>query len=91
MVLNLVRPSPSFPFDLTEVNEVGTGRRLCPGIYVAQDVMYMILAHVLWAFEVRHRDEEERRREGKVTVDDPGFGSVIVGPRDAELVFENRL
>jgi len=51
----------------------------------------MILAHVLWAFEVRHRDEEERRREGKVTVDDPGFGSVIVGPRDAELVFESRL
>lgn len=73
------------------VKPFGTGRRLCPGIYVAQDVMYMILAHVLWAFEVRHRDEEERRREGKVTVDDPGFGSVIVGPRDAELVFESRL
>ncbi|KAF8993101.1 cytochrome P450, partial [Cyathus striatus] len=68
------------------VKPFGTGRRICPGIYVATDVMYMLLAHILWAFNVSHKHD----RGGMKTVDDPGFGSVIVGPACAELVFEGR-
>lgn len=66
---------------------VGTGRRVCPGIHVATEVMYMLTAHMLWAFTVSHRD---RKRKAK-TVDDIGYGTIIVGPSDADLVFEPRV
>jgi hypothetical protein len=67
------------------MSAVGSGRRLCPGIHVATEVLYMVAAHILWAFKVSHRNPKRAK-----TVDDIGYGSLIVSPSDAELIFEPR-
>ena len=33
----------------------GFGRRLCPGIHVAEQSLFIVVSRVLWAFDIRER------------------------------------
>ena len=33
----------------------GFGRRACPGMYMAQDTLWIITAMLLWAFKIEHK------------------------------------
>lgn len=60
----------------------GAGRRICPGIYIADNGLFIALAKILWAFEIRpaldERGEqvaidtsEESYEEGRISIPKP--------------------
>lgn len=60
----------------------GAGRRICPGIYLADNSLFVALAKILWAFEIRpplnqagHECaldmSEESYEEGRITIPKP--------------------
>ncbi|PLN86178.1 cytochrome P450 oxidoreductase [Aspergillus taichungensis] len=66
----------------------GYGRRICTGRHIARNSLFMLIARMLWGFNI----SRPRGPGGKpVPVDDLAFGSGFVsGPDPFEVVFEPR-
>jgi cytochrome P450 len=70
------------------VNFFGYGRRLCTGRHIARNSLFLLIARILWGFNIRHAvDEDGRPKE----VDDLDMTSGFVSsPVPFEAVFEPR-
>lgn len=70
------------------VNFFGYGRRLCTGRHIARNSLFLLIARILWGFNIRHAvDENGKRKE----VDDLALTSgFISSPVPFEAVFEPR-
>ncbi|PYH89308.1 cytochrome P450 oxidoreductase [Aspergillus ellipticus CBS 707.79] len=66
----------------------GYGRRVCKGRYIASNSLFVLMARVLWAFDIKAPVGEDGR---PVEVDDMAFGSAFVSiPEPFEAVFVPR-
>ncbi|EEA23338.1 hypothetical protein TMatcc_002194 [Talaromyces marneffei ATCC 18224] len=70
------------------VSFFGYGRRLCTGRHIAKNSLFLLMARILWGFDVRHAvDEDGKPKE----VDDLNMTSGFVSsPVPFEAVFEPR-
>lgn len=50
----------------------GAGRRICPGMHLAENSLYITLAKILWAFEIR-APIDASGKEGPVDVSDSAY------------------
>lgn len=53
----------------------GGGRRICPGMHVAERSLFINLARLLWGFDIRHAKDET----GNDIPVDPTFGGMLEG------------
>ena len=69
-------------------NFFGYGRRICTGRHIARNSLFLLMARILWAFDI----EAPLGKDGKpVPVDDMAFGSGLVSSPDPfEAVFVPR-
>ncbi|KAI0551784.1 O-methylsterigmatocystin oxidoreductase [Xylaria curta] len=58
--------------DLPDRWVFGAGRRLCPGMHFAVNSLYIGLAKILWAFEIK-RPVDENGKEIELDVSDEGY------------------
>ncbi|KAL1967101.1 hypothetical protein VTN77DRAFT_3625 [Rasamsonia byssochlamydoides] len=70
------------------VNFFGHGRRICTGRHIARNSLFLLIARLLWGFNIRHAvDQDGKKKE----VDDMAFTSGFVSkPLPFEAVFEPR-
>ncbi|PSN62984.1 cytochrome P450 76C3 [Corynespora cassiicola Philippines] len=68
----------------------GAGRRICSGLHLAENSMFVVLAKMLWAFDVRP-PVDEAGREREVDLSDEAFarGANTV-PKEYEVRFVSR-
>jgi len=60
----------------------GTGRRLCPGIHLAERALFVAIAKIVWAFDIHPgRDEEGNVIEPDISHETGYEGGIIVTPR----------
>jgi cytochrome P450 len=57
----------------------GAGRRICPGIHLAERTQWRILARLLWAFRIEHEIDTEAYEE-----------KLITGPKPFQVRFTPR-
>lgn len=69
-------------------NFFGYGRRICTGRHIARNSLFLLMARLLWGFNIKHAiDQDGKRKE----VDDMAFTSGFVSaPVPFEAVFEVR-
>lgn len=46
----------------------GFGRRLCPGIHVAEQSLYIVISRVLWGFNIKAKDGHELDMSSKTSM-----------------------
>ncbi|OAL43479.1 cytochrome P450 [Pyrenochaeta sp. DS3sAY3a] len=64
----------------------GSGRRLCPGIHLAERTQWRILARLLWAFRIEHAVDEITG--AKIEIDMNAFEeSLTIGPKPFSVQF----
>lgn len=70
------------------VNFFGHGRRICTGRHIARNSLFLLMARILWGFNIRHAVD----KDGKIKeVDDMAMTSGFVSsPLPFEAVFEPR-
>ncbi|KAF1934632.1 cytochrome P450 [Clathrospora elynae] len=69
----------------SQPNNFGYGRRVCPGRQIARNSLTIAIARLLWAFEIRAKDDE------KLIVDESMFTDAFVSaPKGFEALFEPR-
>ncbi|KAK6832516.1 hypothetical protein RU639_003925 [Aspergillus parasiticus] len=69
-------------------NFFGYGRRICPGRHIARNSLFILVARILWGFEVRPPTGPDGQPK---TVDDMDFGSAFVSaPAPFEAIFSPR-
>ncbi|QKX55411.1 uncharacterized protein TRUGW13939_02504 [Talaromyces rugulosus] len=70
------------------VNFFGHGRRICTGRHIAKNSLFLLIARILWGFNIRHAVDQD----GKIKeVDDLAMTSGFVSsPLPFEAVFEPR-
>jgi cytochrome P450 len=69
-------------------NFFGYGRRICTGRHIARNSLFILIARVLWAYNIKHAvDAEGERKE----VNDMAFiPGIVMMPHPFEAVFEPR-
>lgn len=71
-------PSSSYPSapdkakDKSHLN-FGAGRRICPGLHVAENSLFIVLAKLVWLFDILPARDEAGRHPLPVDVSDDGF------------------
>lgn len=68
----------------------GAGRRICPGMHLAENSIFVVLAKVLWAFEIRPPMGADGKEEAVDVSDqayEPGMNTL---PKPFKLRFEPR-
>ncbi|KAJ3504258.1 hypothetical protein NMY22_g17982 [Coprinellus aureogranulatus] len=75
---------PSLPYNFL----FGFGRRLCPGMHVAQNSLFMVVSKILWAFDVLPPLDAS----GKPILPDPNafIGGIVIKPVPFEFVLKPR-
>ncbi|KAJ5682289.1 hypothetical protein N7462_005454 [Penicillium macrosclerotiorum] len=65
----------------------GAGRRICPGMYLAENSLFITIAKILWAFQVMAPEKvdlsDDAYEPGSITVPKPFFAQFI--PRSAAI------
>ena len=51
----------------------GAGRRICPGVHLAENGLFLAVANLMWAFEFRRPIDEVTGRELELDISDDGF------------------
>lgn len=70
------------------VNFFGYGRRLCTGRHIARNSLFLLIARILWGFDIRHAVNENGKRKEVNDLDmTSGF---VSSPVPFEAVFEPR-
>lgn len=71
-----------------ELSQFGFGRRICPGIHIANRSLYITFVRIMWALEIR-KAKDAYGNEIPVDLNDftPGFSS---HPRHFETVIRPR-
>lgn len=68
----------------------GAGRRICPGIYVAERSLFIAISRLLWAFDFRPVEGKEpdptRLRQGIVMMPEPFEADIRPREGKADLV-----
>ncbi|KAH7110895.1 cytochrome P450 [Dendryphion nanum] len=69
----------------SQPSNFGYGRRVCPGRFIARNSLALVIARMIWAFEIRSVD-------GKRPLVDEGMFTTgfVSGPRAFEAIFEAR-
>jgi cytochrome P450 len=69
-------------------NFFGYGRRICTGRHIARNSIFILIARVLWAYNIKHAvDARGKKKE----VDDMAFlPGIVMMPHPFEAVFEPR-
>lgn len=68
-----------------QANNFGYGRRVCPGRFIARNSISIVIARLLWAYNIRAKDGK------RFLVDESTFTAGFVsGPKPFEAVFEPR-
>ncbi|KAF7618625.1 putative daf-9 isoform A [Aspergillus flavus] len=76
------------PDDDQFTNFFGYGRRICPGRHIARNSLFILVARILWGFEVRPPTGPDYQPK---TVEDMDFGSAFVSvPAPFEAIFQPR-
>ncbi|KAF2493596.1 putative O-methylsterigmatocystin oxidoreductase [Lophium mytilinum] len=65
----------------------GAGRRICPGMHLAENSVFITMAKILWAFEVRPALGPDRKEEELDNSDDAFEEGTIVVPKPFRLRF----
>jgi cytochrome P450 len=65
----------------------GVGRRICPGMHLAENSVFITLAKILWAFEVRPALDADGEEEELDLSDDALEEGMIVVPKPFRLRF----
>jgi hypothetical protein len=64
----------------------GSGRRICPGIHLAERTQWRILARLLWAFRIEHAVDEITG--AKIEIDMNAFEeNLTTGPKPFSVQF----
>lgn len=72
-----------------EGRHFGFGRRVCTGRFIARNSLFLLLARLLWAFDIKHAVDKKTGQ--RIEVDDMAFGSGFVSkPNHFPAVFEPR-
>jgi cytochrome P450 len=67
----------------------GAGRRICPGIHLAERTQWRILARLLWAFRIEHAIDEHTGE--KIEIDTEAYEEkLITGPKPFQVRFTPR-
>ncbi|OJJ44995.1 hypothetical protein ASPZODRAFT_70738 [Penicilliopsis zonata CBS 506.65] len=70
------------------VNFFGYGRRICAGRHIARNSLFLLIARLLWGFNIRHAVDANGKKK---KVDDMAFTSGFVSaPVPFEAIFEAR-
>lgn len=76
------------PDDDRFTNFFGHGRRICPGRHIARNSLFILVARILWGFEVRPPTGPDYQPK---IVEDMDFGSAFVSvPAPFEAIFQPR-
>jgi hypothetical protein len=69
----------------SQAGNFGYGRRICPGRFIARNSLTIVIARLLWGFNIRPKDGK------RLVLDESMFTTDFVSkPRDIEAVFEPR-
>lgn len=68
----------------------GVGRRICPGMHLAENSVFITLAKILWAFEIRPALDANGKEEELDLSDDAFEEGMIVVPKPFKLQFVPR-
>ncbi|KAH6988326.1 O-methylsterigmatocystin oxidoreductase [Ilyonectria sp. MPI-CAGE-AT-0026] len=68
----------------------GSGRRICPGLHIAENSLFVTLAKILWAFEIKAPLDANGREEPLDLSFDAFEDGVIVVPKPFKLRFVPR-
>ncbi|EKG12913.1 Cytochrome P450 [Macrophomina phaseolina MS6] len=72
-----------------EGKSFGFGRRICAGRFVARNSLFIMIARLLWAFNIKHAVDRKTGRS--IEVDDKAFGNAVISkPHQFSAVFEPR-
>lgn len=67
----------------------GAGRRICPGIQLAERTQFRMLSAILWAFRIEHAVDERTGEE--IPIDTEAFeDKLITGPKPFQVKFTPR-
>lgn len=70
------------------VNFFGYGRRICTGRHIARNSIFLLIARLLWGYNIKHAVDRDGKR---IEVDDMAFTSGFASsPLPFEAVFEPR-
>ena len=61
----------------------GGGRRICPGMHVAERSLFINIARLVWGFDIRHSKDEK----GRDTPVDATFSGLVPGATAAPKPF----
>lgn len=72
-----------------EGKSFGFGRRICAGRFVARNSLFILIARLLWAFDINHAVDKKTGKRSEV--DDTAFGNAVISkPHHFSAVFEFR-
>jgi cytochrome P450 len=67
----------------------GAGRRICPGMQLAERTQFRMISAILWAFRLEHAVDERTGEE--IPIDTEAFeDKLIAGPKPFKLKFTPR-
>jgi cytochrome P450 len=67
----------------------GSGRRICPGIHLAERTQWRMLARLLWAFRIEHAVDQ--KTGAKIELDTDAYEEkLITGPKPFRVQFTPR-
>ncbi|KAK4466378.1 Fumitremorgin C synthase [Cladorrhinum samala] len=81
------RPERWEDIDINKNAGFGYGRRICPGRHVARNVLWIAVARLLWAFDIKPELDE---RGKPVVVDTKGTDGLVTKPLPFKARFEPR-
>ncbi|KAL1624328.1 hypothetical protein SLS56_007867 [Neofusicoccum ribis] len=65
---------------IPEARHFGYGRRVCTGRFIARNSLFILIARLLWTFDIRHAVDKKTGK--RIEVDDIAFGSGFVSKPD---------
>jgi hypothetical protein len=74
----------------------GAGRRICPGMHLAEKSLYLNISRILWGFNIRKRrvdgkevDSNDKMVPGWMTIPQPFECDITIrSPKHAQLIEE---
>lgn len=69
----------------------GVGRRICPGIHLAERALFVTLAKIIWAFDISPGRDTKGNLIGPDISHETGYiGGIIVTPQDFHCELRSR-
>lgn len=78
-------------YDARDHYGYGAGRRLCPGIHLAERTLFLAIANILWAFDILPgRDKSGNIIEPDISSESGYEAGVLVAPKRFDCILKPR-